>query len=123
MDQSAWKQFILDFEKSNNAPVLVPLLKKASFVSYKNDILSITCENLGMRIFLESRKDEMESYFKDVYSKQLTITFVIKEKTNKKQQEEVPLLRYENSLLDILRKSGLQPKYTLIILQFQQQTK
>jgi chromosomal replication initiator protein len=112
MDQSAWNQFILDFEKSNNAPVLVPLLKKTSLISYENNTLSISCENLGMRIFLESRKDEIETYFKDVYNKSLVVSFAIREKTAKKHQEEAPLLRYETSLVDILRKSGLQPKYT-----------
>ncbi|HLL60733.1 MAG TPA: chromosomal replication initiator protein DnaA [Candidatus Nitrosocosmicus sp.] len=112
MDQGAWKQFVLDFEKSNNAPVLVPLLKKTSFVSFSNNEAVVSCENLGMRIFLETRKEEMESFFSNLYQKEITITFTIKEKLKKETVEEAPLLKYETQLVDIIRKSGLQPKHT-----------
>lgn len=112
MDHGAWKQFILDFEQSNNAPVLIPLLKKTELLSFENDTAIITCENLGMRIFLESRKEEMESFFAGTYQQKINISFTIKEKQKRAIEEEAPLLRYETQLIDIVRKSGLQPKYT-----------
>ncbi len=111
MDQITWNQFILDFEKANNTPVLVPLLKKTVLSHFENNTAIIACENLGMRIFLETRKDELEAFFQTTYGKEIQLSFTIKEKSVK-TTEDPPLLKYETHVVDIIRKAGLQPKHT-----------
>ncbi len=117
MEGFTWKNFISYFEESKNSPVLIPLLKKTSLIEIKDNVLFVSCENLGMQIFLNSKKGEMENLLRKFSNKEdLKILFLIKEKERKKENhngfEELSILTFQDNKNDIIKKSGIQAKYT-----------
>src|SRR3990167_7486324 len=51
-----WVDFIAYFTQNNPSPVMTPILKNTSIVDFSEKNISVSCENLGMKIFLETRK-------------------------------------------------------------------
>lgn len=111
-----WTQFIEHYEKNNNSPVLVPILKMTSLLDIKDNKALIGCENLGIKIFLNSRKDELERSFSAWTGEPAEFIFDIKKTTNgeRKTKAEPPLLKLkiEKDRDSIIKRSGLQKKFT-----------
>lgn len=111
MKQFSWKSFLAEFEKNNNSPVLVPILRKTSLGDITEETAYVCCENLGMQIFLDSKKKEVESALSTYVEQNIKVNFFIKEKERVKS-EDVPLMRYQENKDSVIRQSGLQSKYT-----------
>lgn len=107
-----WKKFVSNFEKTNNSPVLASLLKKSSLSSFTENQAFITCENLGTKIILETKKNQIEEELSHFLDKQATVVFFIKEKVKKTINDEVPLLKYKQDKDAAVKNSGLQLKFT-----------
>ncbi|HLD27115.1 MAG TPA: chromosomal replication initiator protein DnaA [Patescibacteria group bacterium] len=110
-----WLSFITDLSHKNFSPFLIPLLKKMRLIDSSHNIITLSCENRGMIIFLETKKKELEEKFSQHIGKKITISFVIKEK-KRVDTIETPLLDFHKktalSLEESIGKAGLQPRFT-----------
>lgn len=111
MKQFSWKNFITEFEKNNNSPVLIPILKKTSLSDVVDGTAYVCCENLGMQIFLSSKKKDVEAALSKHTSKDTKINFFIKEREVTKS-EDVPLIRYQENKDAVIKQASLQSKFT-----------
>src|SRR3989344_5486627 len=109
-----WVDFIAYFTQNNPSPVMTPILKNTSIVDFSEKNISVSCENLGMKIFLETRKKEFERAFSKKVGKDIHITFIVRGKIKKKGKkiETTPLFDFKETKEEIIRKSGLQAKHT-----------
>jgi chromosomal replication initiator protein len=112
MVDGSWRKFIIEYEKTNKSPVLIPILKKTYIANLEDNNAYVACENLGMKIILESKKNNLEKEISRILNKQLSLNFVIKGSGKKKPNEEMPLLKYEENKHSAIESSGLQTKYT-----------
>lgn len=108
-----WVDFINFFEKENRpSPILISVLKKTSVENQNaDDSLYVLCDNLGTKILLERKKNEIEASLSKFLKKELRLVFFIKEKKIKKPKD-TPLLRFELEKQEAIKKSGLLEKYT-----------
>lgn len=110
-----WLSFISDLSQKKFSPFLIPLLKKAQLVDSKHDVMSLSCENRGMKIFLETKKKELEENFSQWIGKKITLSFIIKEK-KRGSAKETPLLDFHKktslNIEESIEKAGLQSRFT-----------
>lgn len=117
-----WKSFIADLAQKNDSLVFIPLLKKTFLTETSDNQASLSCENLGTKIFLETKKKELEAGFSNWMGKTIAINLIIQKKTKKTQNINTPLIFEKNTNLnkenrfksDLIgfRKTGLQPGFT-----------
>ncbi|NTU46896.1 chromosomal replication initiator protein DnaA [Candidatus Roizmanbacteria bacterium] len=106
---SIWEDFLSDIETNKKeSTVVLSLLKHMKPLTMEDSILSLLCENQGVRIYLEKKKLHMEQMMSSFIGKKITIEFVVEER---KKREAAPLLEFEPSTEDLLSKAGLHPKY------------
>ncbi len=111
MNHNNWKKFVSVFEKTNSSPVLIPLLKKTTLSHLAENQVFVACENLGSKIILETKKNQIEKEFSRFSGKQMVLVFFIKEKVKKPTEDETPLLKYKQSKETAIKSSGLQLKF------------
>lgn len=111
--EKSWVDFINFFEKENRpSPILISVLKKTTVENQNVDgNLYVLCDNLGTKILLERKKNEIEASLSKFLKKELRLVFFIKEKKIKKPKD-TPLLRFELEKQEAIKKSGLLEKYT-----------
>lgn len=113
--QDIWFTFVTDLAEKNFSPILIPLLKKTLLVDSANGIVTVSCENRGMKIFLDTKKKELEENLSQQMGKNIAISFIIKEKLKNKSREE-PLLDFHKKAVlnkeEALKKAGLQARFT-----------
>lgn len=114
-----WGQFITDFEAQNNAPVLIPILKKTALIDIKDGKALVNCDNLGIKLFLNTRKNDLETAFSTWTGEKTEFIFDIapidtSPTSPKKIRVEPPLLKLkiEKDHESIVRRSGLQKKFS-----------
>lgn len=114
-----WAAFIDYFAKQSNFPVIVPLLKQSRLVTSSETECSVSCENLGAKLYLDSKRSIIESVLMDFAKKDLTLSFIVQEKkksqSKKKviqQEDTISLMDFQGAVEDKIRKSGLQSRYT-----------
>jgi chromosomal replication initiator protein len=110
--EKAWKKFIAFYEKKDSSPILIPILKKASFSGFSDDEIFIACENLGTKILLETKKNTLKKELSFFLGKPVNLNFFIKEKDKKKTKNDIPLLKFEKNKQEKIKKSGLSEKFT-----------
>lgn len=108
---SFWNSF-LEYLSQNQKrlPVLFSLLKHTTPVEMTDNSITLSCDNQGVRIFLEKRIPEIEKEIFGHSGKKITIVFIVKEA--KKKPKDAPLFSFEPSKEDILVKSGIHGKHT-----------
>lgn len=111
--EKMWFDFIRFFENENHpSPILISVLKKTNIENSNSDgDLYVLCDNLGTKILLERKKNEIEKSLSKFLKKELRLIFLIKEKKIKKTKD-APLLRFEIERQEAIKKSGLLEKYT-----------
>lgn len=111
---SVWSRFLVHLEEKNNSPVLIPLLKKTTLAEIKEGSAFIICENNGIRLFLETKKNEISRLFSSWSGESLTAVFLTKNgaRVDKKKNLTIPLLDNPPARETIIKQSGLQYKYT-----------
>ncbi|MBI3366698.1 chromosomal replication initiator protein DnaA [Candidatus Roizmanbacteria bacterium] len=108
---SFWDGFLETLTiNQKEVPVLYSVLKHVKPIELTNETIVVGCENLGSKIFLEKRTNEIEKQLSFHIKKRVKITFVIIE--SKKKEKEAPLLSFQPSQEDIFLKSGLHSKYS-----------
>ncbi|MCX7996996.1 MAG: chromosomal replication initiator protein DnaA [Patescibacteria group bacterium] len=109
---SVWNDFLRFSEETNAvSPMLLSLLKQVKPESITESEVIVGCENVGARIFLEKRSDEISAAISGFLQKKTRVTFVVVEKKTRKQPDE-PLFSFKPSHDDIASRAGLNRKYT-----------
>ncbi len=109
MNISDWYSVLNKIATEHKNNLLVSVLKQAKPKSYNEKELVLECENQGVEIFLNKRKEEIEGLLSPHLGASVSVTFA--QKTARPKTNETPLLQYKPSGEDFIRKAGLNPKY------------
>ena len=110
MQLSFWNEFIKHADQEHVfSPVLFSLLKQIKPTGYDDGIVTLQCENQGVKIYLEKKLHLIEKPLVTFINKQVTLVLTLKEKSI---TQEAPLLQYQPPKEDFYVKSGLHLKYT-----------
>lgn len=110
MQLSFWNEFIKHADQEHVfSPVLFSLLKQIKPTGYDDGIVTLQCENQGVKIYLEKKLHLIEKPLVTFLNKQITLVLTLKEKSI---TQEAPLLQYQPPKEDFYVKSGLHLKYT-----------
>lgn len=111
MTSSFWNEFLKFVENSDNKnPIIASLLKQVKLLEMADNSVVLSCENQGVRMYLEKKRELIESLLWQHTQLKMTIVFTVIEK---KTIKNTPLLSFEPSLEDAYTKSGLHTKYKL----------
>ncbi|MBI4004940.1 chromosomal replication initiator protein DnaA [Candidatus Roizmanbacteria bacterium] len=109
MLQSFWDGFLHHIEKnSQQNPVVFTVLQQIHPAKLTDDTLVVSCENTGVKMFLQKKTEIIEHLLQSYTQKRMTIEFVIEEKRSKK---EPPLLRFQPTTEDMFVRAGIHVKY------------
>jgi len=106
-----FSQFLSFLKNQQKYQFLANLLKQITPVALTQDRLTLGCENIALKTFLEKKRKELESALFLFSQKKLRVDFVLIE-TKKKKKNEPPLFIYQSSLTNLLEKANLNEKYT-----------
>lgn len=110
MLSSFWSDFLQvqnDDPKKNK--ILISILKETKPLEMTEENIVLSCDNIGSKMFLEKRRDEISDLLKNHIGKNIAVNFVVQE--GKKKKTEAPLLTFEPSKEDYFVRAGLNPKY------------
>lgn len=110
---SLWNDFLNKVQSADvkNIPVLYSLLKQLKPISLIENKLTLGCDNMGMRFFLEKKKPEIEAMFLQLAQQKIKIELVVSEKKTSRKSSAAPLLNFVPSQEDVFFKAGLNKKY------------
>jgi chromosomal replication initiator protein len=112
MSSSIWNEFLQFSEKEQKLnPILFSLVRQVKLVDVRESSISVACENFGAKIYLEKRRQEIETTLSEFMQRPMALDIQVEEK-KKKTEPEAPLLTFEPSTDDIAVRSGLHKKYT-----------
>jgi len=117
MDFTAvWSQFIAFVEQKEHSPVFISILKKTSLSVIKEESVYVECENLGIKLFLETKQKDLSAFFSEWSGSKATILFIVKSKKIATSAPETPkLIQTRDDAIKIttsLRHTGLQEQFT-----------
>lgn len=105
----SWTNFLEDVEKNKlNSPVIVSLLKQLRLISVAPEKITLSCQNQGLKFFLEKRFPEIEKMLLFYFKQKLALELVVM--TRPKNKEE-PLLSFAPSINDVFFRANLSEKY------------
>lgn len=108
-----WSSFLKHLEKTNISPVLLSLLRQTSLLSFDAHICTIRCQNTGLRMFLESKKEEVRKFVTNHLNNPLIdVVFVVEQSEKHKKSLSLPLIDYGNEVEERARIAGLAPSHT-----------
>lgn len=112
MSSSIWNEFLQFSEKEQKLnPILFSLVRQVKLIDVRESSISVACENFGAKIYLEKRRQEIETTLAEFMQRPMALDIQVEEK-KKKAEPEAPLLTFEPSSDDIAVRSGLHKKYT-----------
>ncbi|MBI2034585.1 MAG: ATP-binding protein, partial [Candidatus Levybacteria bacterium] len=94
-------------EKEKN-PVIYSLIKQLHPVELTEETIVLSCENQGFAYFLQKKIPTIEQRLSVFLHKKIRVEIVV---VPKKRVYEAPLLRFEPSIEDVFKKSGLSGKF------------
>jgi len=120
-----WEEFLTYVEAKESSPVLSSVLINTKLVSVDGTTITISHENGGGKMFLDGRKALIENHLSTYLEKPTSLTIVVVEKKKKGKEKTqprigegageesgLPLIDYKNSLEGVLKKAGIQDRYT-----------
>src|SRR3989344_9683007 len=91
--QKIWGQFLNHIEQKNISPVLNSVLKKTLLIKIDEQVASVNCDNLGIKMFLDTRKDELSNFLSVWSGEQISILFDVKEVKKSTKPPITPLIK------------------------------
>ena len=88
-----WLPFLVYVEQKNISPVLNSVLKKTSLTNIEKQTAFVSCDNLGIKMFLDTRKDELSNFFSVWSGEQISILFDVKEVKKSTKPPITPLIK------------------------------
>ncbi|MFA5136043.1 MAG: chromosomal replication initiator protein DnaA [Patescibacteria group bacterium] len=111
MLQSIWKGFLDSLEKNRDqAPVISSILKQMQPLELSESSLVLGCENVGVKLYVEKKLDEIEGVLSAHLKKKTTVSVVVKPKKRLSATPE-PLLSFQPTIEDAFVRAGLHTKY------------
>ncbi len=114
-----WTGFIEHLTLDKESPVLLPLLKKARLESFTDHECVIECENMGAKMFLDSKRAILAEIIFDYSQKHVSVIFSVAQKKVRKSEKKkeyeksaISLLQFQGNQEDRIRQSGLQARFT-----------
>ncbi|MEI6533009.1 MAG: chromosomal replication initiator protein DnaA [Candidatus Roizmanbacteria bacterium] len=105
-----WNEFLTYVENNQQGNrIIFSLLKQLKPVEIKGTDLTLSCENQGVRIYLEKKIPLIQQLMHAHSSQKINIHLIVEEK--KKKNKESPLLTFQPSTDDLILRSGLHLKY------------
>lgn len=101
----------LEKNQKKTIPVLYSVLKQTKPIELTENKVVVSCENQGIRFFLEKRLAEIEREVATYQKKRMTIEFVVAPAS--KKRVESPLLSFEPTAEDLYGRAGLNKKYSM----------
>lgn len=111
----SWNDFIHNFQEQEGQGVIAQILKKTSVINRSDDKITISCDNLGIKILLENKHAKIASAYKKWSGADVIFEFVIAEKKQKKGKptnSESPLIQLNSNREKLIKKTGLIDSYT-----------
>lgn len=110
----SWESFISFLEEKTQSPIVISILRQTKLSKTTENEITIECKNLGAKIFLDSRKTEIEILLASYLEKSCSLTFIVLQK--KKRREEItlplPIIGDNNSIEKAINKAHLHDRYT-----------
>lgn len=114
-----WNVFVDHLSKNNSFPVLVPLLKQSKISKLTGSECVIECENIGAKMYLDSKRTIIESLLNEFTQKEYAVMFSVGAKTKRKSRKQreteeasISFNQFQGNLEDKAARSGLQPRFT-----------
>jgi len=112
MLETLWQDFLKFFSLNyKDHPIVLSSLKEIKILSLDEKEVVLSCQNNGIKIFLEKKRKMIEDSFFYFFKKRVVFVFKIIE--GKKRQKSAPLLNFSPSLEDLYLRAGLLHKYRL----------
>lgn len=110
MLNSIWSGFLKHYENGpDKTPIVLSALKQLKPLGLTEDEIELGCENSGLRIYLDKRRQSIEKSLSIVLKKKTKIKLTLIEPRSKK--DAGPLLSYQPSMQDVFHRAGLHNKY------------
>ena len=113
MLSNLWEELVSSFFKPKNnqekPPIIYSILKQTKLIELTEKKAVVSCDNSGVKIFLDKRISDIENRFFLILKKKIKINFIITEKKTKKTP---PLLAYQPKIDELLSKTGFSIKYS-----------
>lgn len=111
MKVSVWVDFLgtlTDVQQDNR--VMFSILNQLRPIELTEEWLILGCENQGMTMFIQKRIPEIEDRFSTYIKRRVKID--IRVAPRKKESETPPLMEYEPSVDDTVKRAGISLKYS-----------
>lgn len=119
-----WEEFLTFVAAQESSPVLSSVLVNTKLEGVEGSKVTISHENGGGKMFLDGRKKLIEGHLSAYLDKPTELEIKVVEKKKKKatqkgaspsstqQPADLPLMDFSNNLEVVLRKAGIQDRYT-----------
>lgn len=105
-----WEDFLKSVAaKKKENPVIHSILNQLQPTELTDNKIVLSCDNDGVRFFIQKRIPEIERHLFQFLNKKVAIEIVV---VAKKRKVSAPLLQFEPSPEDIFKKSGINIKYS-----------
>lgn len=110
---SFWQSFLgsLQHIKEQN-PIYYSIMSDLVPLESSNTTVVIGCSSVGSRNYMQKKQEEFESALSAFVKKPLSVVFVLNTTIGDKKESPAPLLTFEPTHEDILRKAGLRRGFT-----------
>lgn len=111
-----WEEFLSFLSLQESSSLLNPILRNARILSDSETTLTLSCDNLGIKIYIDNKRKELEEYVEIYTGTKKSIVTLVEIKGKKKaktiEREELPIITYPSSLQYLLEKACLQERFT-----------
>lgn len=111
MLQSFWKSFLDEYSAHHaDNSILDSIIRAVEPVEISANTITLACESAGSKIFLQTRKKQIEDILCSIAGSPMEAVFIIQTKKQPKKKDE-PLLSFQPTQEDMITKAGLSLKY------------
>lgn len=107
-----WQNFLDFLQKEEDKKFLVNVLKQTRPLSLTDNSLSLGCENIVLKNYLEKKTEEIEKCLLAFSKRRMVVLFVLIEKKSQKKKVSEPLFAYKDSLTNLLDKANIDERYS-----------
>lgn len=109
MLSSFWSGFLKFAEKEQQkSPIIFSILKQLKPIEMTQEKVIVSCENNGVRLYLEKKIPLIEDLVSTYLEKKITLELIVEEKKRKKEE---PLFQFEPNKSDLALRAGLLNRY------------
>lgn len=111
-----WEDFLSFIALQESSSLLNPILRNAHIINESDTSITVSCDNLGIKIYIDNKRKEIEEYIELFLKSKKSLVTLVEAKGKKKakaiEREDLPILSYPSSLQYVLEKAYLQERFT-----------